>query len=81
MRSVKPSEIMKKKLLRKPRPIDPKAFYQYVNSKTNIQTCIADLNSDDGHVLATNRDKAELFNRFFRAYSQWKTQTICPQYH
>ena len=58
---------------------NPKAFYQYVNSKTKSQTRIADLKSDDGHVLTTNRDKAELFNRFLAAYSQWKIQTICPQ--
>jgi len=44
---------------------NPKAFYQYVNSKTKSQTRIAELKSDDGHVLTTNRDKAELFNRFF----------------
>jgi len=44
---------------------NPKAFYQYVNTKTKSRTRIADINSDDGHVLTTNRDKAELFNKFF----------------
>jgi len=58
MRSEKLSDIMKK--IEKKAKANPKAFYQYVNSKTKSQTQIADIKSENGHVLTNNKVKAEL---------------------
>jgi len=48
------------KKIEKKAKANPKAFYQYVNSKTKSQTQIADIKSENGHVLTNNKVKAEL---------------------
>lgn len=44
---------------------NPKAFWNYVKSKTSTRTGIADLKNEDGTKTTSDGDKAELLNRFF----------------
>ena len=44
---------------------NPKAFYQYVNSKTKSRVRIPDMKGADGVKITRDKDKAELFNKFF----------------
>jgi len=40
-------------------------FYRYANSKVKSQTRFPDMKCDDGTEVTGNKDKAELFNKFF----------------
>ena len=44
---------------------NPKAFYRYVNSKTKSRSKTADIKGEDGSVLTSNKEKADVFNKFF----------------
>ena len=49
-----------------PRDIIPKAFYNYVNSKTKTGVTVSDLINDiDGTVASYNKERADALNRFF----------------
>lgn len=43
---------------------NPKAFYNYVNSKLKVRSGVADLETDDG-VATSDAQKAEALNKFF----------------
>ncbi|KAL8576907.1 hypothetical protein ACOMHN_067357 [Nucella lapillus] len=46
---------------------NPKAFWNYVKSKTTLRTGIADLKKPDGTKTTTDREKADLLNQFFQS--------------
>ena len=50
---------------------NPKAFYKFVNSKLKTRTTTADLKTDGGEYVSCDKDKAEMFNKFFSSvYTQ-----------
>ena len=44
---------------------NPKAFYRYADSRTKCQTGFPDMKCETGDEVTANKDKAELFNKFF----------------
>ena len=44
---------------------NPKAFYRYAKSKMKTRSEIAHLTREDGSLTATDKDKAEVLNKFF----------------
>ena len=44
---------------------NPKAFYNYVNSKTKTRTGIPPLDAGDGSRAENDIDKAEVLNKYF----------------
>ena len=67
---------------------NPKAFYRYANSKVKSQTRFPDMKCDDGTEVTGNKDKLELFNKFFgsmytvedmaQSYSSFTSQGMLP---
>ena len=49
---------------------NPKAFWSYTSQKLKTRTGIADLKRDDGTKTATDKEKADLLNTFFKVSSQ-----------
>ena len=46
---------------------NPKAFYKYVNSKTKTRTGIPPLETGDGNMTESDKEKAEVLNNYFRS--------------
>ena len=44
---------------------NPKLFYSYANGKMKVRDGIADLDTDDGDKVTTDKGKAEVLNEFF----------------
>ena len=44
---------------------NPKAFYQYISSKTSKKDKISDLEKPDGEITSNDQEKSEVLNNFF----------------
>ena len=44
---------------------DPKKFLKYVNGKMQVKSGIGDLLSSDGSIVSEEKEKTEVFNKFF----------------
>eukprot|EP00745_Piridium_sociabile_P029683 TRINITY_DN4896_c5_g2_i1.p1 TRINITY_DN4896_c5_g2~~TRINITY_DN4896_c5_g2_i1.p1 ORF type:complete len:403 (-),score=94.76 TRINITY_DN4896_c5_g2_i1:230-1438(-) len=46
---------------------NPKSFWSFVKEKTNTRTEVADLRNENGETAQSDRDKAQVLNRFFQS--------------
>ena len=55
---------------------NPKAFYQYVASKTKSKESVPNLHKADGSLTEDDLEKAEVLNNFLVVYLQWRMKVI-----
>ncbi len=57
---------------------NPKCFWKYVRSKTNVKTGVHDLEKEDGSFAHTDEEKAGLLNKFFASVFTREDTTDVP---
>ena len=55
---------------------NPKAFWAYVNSKTEMRSGISDLKDENGDMRSSDVDKANILNNFFASVSIKEGESI-----
>jgi hypothetical protein len=66
--------------LAKEAKINPKAFYQYVNSKTKPKEAVSNLLRDDGSLTQNDSEKADVLNKFFGSVFTCESDTDMPEF-
>ena len=60
---------------------NPKAFYQYANSKLKSRSGIADLTQEDGSLTDSDYQKAEVLNKFFASVFTQEDLSHIPDFN
>ncbi len=56
---------------------NPKAFWKYARSKTQVKTGVADLENEEGILTSSDKEKVEVMNRFYSSvFTQENTDNI-----
>ena len=64
---VRKNKIEKEKSIAKKVKLNPKAFYQYIASKTKPKDSIPNIKKDNGELTDNDKDKCEALNAFFQS--------------